>query len=155
MDIANCTFVRNSAQGLGNNSYGGAINATGTNTGITNCVFYGNWHDKTSDEGRTVKLPQTVDYDVIAYCYLPDTPSSHFRADPAWHNIISNDDPFRSDDHTDLAVKKDCGAGVGFPLGWMVGARDLGGKPRLAADDSVDFGCYQFWRKPGLLLFVQ
>ena len=69
--------------------------------------------------------------------------------------VKPGENPFRADDHTAYAVRKDCGSGVGLKLGWMTpDSLDLGGKPRLAKDGTVDFGCYQFWRKPGLLLFV-
>ena len=68
--------------------------------------------------------------------------------------------PFRADDRTEYAVRKDCGSGASLLLGWMTpDSLDCGGKPRTTknADGEVvaDLGCYQFWRKPGLLLFVR
>ena len=149
VDVVSCTFTGNRAAASGGAYYNkaGEITGGGALASVSNCVFFGN--AATSDPDLHV-TGATVDN--LAYTFAPtDAP---LRDDAAYHNILSDENPFRSDDHTDLAVKKDCGAGVGLPLDWMVGARDLGGKPRLAADDSVDFGCYQFWRKPGLLLFV-
>ena len=164
--IENCTFVGNRA--LGTNAkgaacgLGGAVYLGSTLTGITNCVFYGN-SDNTSGTnsdtirftGNNVAAMKVSASAVAAYCYAPTT--SLLDPEEGHHNILSDEDPFRSDDHTDLAVKKDCGSGVGLnTLDWMtLDSLDLGGKPRLAKDGTVDFGCYQRWFKPGLLLFVQ
>ena len=75
-------------------------------------------------------------------------------------NVKAGENPFRADDRTEYAVRKDCGSGASLLLGWMTpDSLDCGGKPRTTenADGEVvaDLGCYQFWRKPGLLLFVR
>ena len=145
--IENCTFVGNDAAQKGGAVYQGSS----YNSSVTNCVFYGNTDANAGTSTDDLYLSNNAKLN-IGHCFAK---SGGQLTDNVNGCIVKDENPFRSDDHTDLAMKKDYGAGVGLPLGWMVGARDLGGKPRLAKDGTVDFGCYQFWRKPGLLLFVQ
>ena len=143
VSLENCTFVDNAAVGTGGAAYVG-----GTKAGVTNCVFHGN---SDSSLGATYDLYLKTPA-VAAYCYAGT--ASPLLADGA-HNIKDDANPFCTDDHCAYALKKDSGRDAGLSLNWMPGTLDLGGKPRLAADGSVDMGCYQRWFKPGLLLFVR
>ena len=144
LSLENCSFSGNVAEGVG-----GGLNVIGAAAGVTNCVFYG---DVDSSEGETADLALAAP-SVAAYCYAGT--ASPLVAEGA-HNIKADTNPYRVDDHCDLAVRSGCGAAAGLRLNWMTpDSLDLGGKPRLAADGSVDMGCYQRWFKPGLLLFVR
>ena len=157
MEFTNNTFVRNRA----GNYVGGGLRLMGF-AGVTNCVFFGNSYTVTKS-GQTHSSP----YDEW---YAGDpTRAMNCRSTTAQNNVlkdgvngcvVSPDDPFCSDDHCDLALKKDCGRGAGFAeIDWLkaAGSLDLGGKPRTTKTDgvvTVDMGCYQRWMKPGLLMFV-
>ena len=156
VDIANCTFVGNTAE-----KQAGAIylmkRADGlpSRASVTNCVFVDN---ADAAAALTDDDIYTADDSQIGYCY---SALGGGRITDGVNDCIvkPGENPFRADDHTTYAVRKGCGSGVGLKLGWMTPeSLDLGGKPRLAKNEDgevvVDFGCYQFWRKPGLLLFV-
>ena len=122
---------------------------------VTNCVFVDN---ADAAAALTDDDIYTADDSQIGYCY---SSLGGGRITDGVNDCIVNpgENPFRADDHTAYAVRKDCGAGVRLKLGWMTAdSLDLGGKPRLAKNEDGevvdDFGCYQFWRKPGLVLFV-
>ena len=145
LEIANCTFTGGRAVKCGAIQN---ITAAGGEVTVTNCVFYDN-------------LDEQKDSTTFDTCLLAAENMGYNFAKAGGTiatgngNVISDANPFRADDHTAYAVRKDCGSAAGLKLDWMTpDSLDLGGKPRLAKDGTVDFGCYQFWRKPGLLLFV-
>ena len=155
--VENCTFVGNVSQKRVNkaDSYrqGGAVFVNTPNTTLTNCVFYGNADGTAATTYDDIYISDATK---LGHCFAK---TGGILVDKENDNIVSDANPFRADDHTTYAVRKGCGSGVGLKLGWMTpDSLDLGGKPRLAKNEDgevvVDFGCYQFWRKPGLLLFV-
>ena len=151
--LENCTFVGNKATGAANKSLGGAVYGVAANLGITNCVFYGNEDSNSGASTDSVSLPNTAAYGVISYSFGPT--ASQFPSAADHHNILSDENPFRGDDHCDLALRSSFGAGAGLKLDWMTASStDLGGKPRLS-EGAVDFGCYQLWFKPGFLMLIR
>ena len=145
VSFENCTFDANEAAWQG-----GALYCNSALGAVTNCVFYGN---SDASSGVATDNLKVVDAAQVLYTFAP---TGGPLTDGVNGNIVRDENPFRSDDHTDYALRKDCGSAAGLPLDWMADdSLDLGGKPRLAKDGTVDMGCYQRWFKPGLLLFVQ
>ena len=150
--VDNCTFVGNYADAAlaSQKATTGAFHGTGTNAVVRNCVFYDN---KDLTKKGDISCANADQLNAFSNCF--ETTGGPLT-DGVNGCIVKDENPFRADDHTNLAVKKDCGSAAGLPLDWMTDdSLDLGDKPRLAADGTVDFGCYQLWFKPGFLLFVR
>ena len=144
VSVENCTFVNNVAE-----IAGGAIADPGESNRIVNCVFHGNVD---AAAGRETDNFSITDVTTVSSTLAPD---DGVLTDGVNDCIVTDDDFLQSDDHTAYALKSPW-RGKSVLLDWMTpDSLDCGGKPRLAKDGSVDMGCYQFWRKPGLLLFVQ
>ena len=142
--VENCTFTGNSSEGAG-----GAIYNPGATNRIVNCVFHGNTDDIS---GRDSDNLAVADVTKVDHTFAPD---DGVLTDGVNGCIVSDGNPFRSDGHCDLALRGSSGAGAGLVLDWMTASStDLGGKPRTTGG-AVDFGCYQLWFKPGLLMFVK
>ena len=126
-----CTFAGNAAS-----TAGGAIYLNRAEYAVTNCLFSGNAKGSTPND---YYLDTSCEID-LDHCFMSAD------GDPKFVNAAVGD-------YT-LCRTSPC-ANIGVPLDWMTGATDLRGKPRLSKDGEVDLGCYQFWCRPGLLLFVR
>ena len=144
--IENCTFVDNEAASTGGAIYQGSSNGSS----VTNCVFYDNVDAKSGVATDDLYLSSNAKLN-IGHCFAR---TGGQLTDNVNGNIVNDKNPFRSDDHCDLALRSDCGAGAGVVLGWMASSTDIGGKPRLS-EGAVDFGCYQLWFKPGFLMLIR
>ena len=107
---------------------------------------------------KPVNTPSVAPVTPVSFCFeRKDT--DNYLADGVNNCLVKDQDPFCADDRTTYAVAKGCGRGAAEVLGWMEGALDLGCKPRTAETDAgevvADMGCYQFWRRPGMLLFLR
>lgn len=154
--LENCTFADNAAWGKG-----GGLSVDFADSAkvvqVRNCVFSGNRDTQTSH--KTWNLDFSVaPVTPVSFCFeRKDT--DNYLADGVNNCLVKDQDPFCADDRTTYAVAKGCGRGAAEVLGWMEGALDLGCKPRTTKTDDgevvADMGCYQFWRRPGMFLFLR
>ena len=171
--IENCTFAGNTVTvGGTNKDVGGALAATLGSIGVTNCIFYAN-HGMLGSTSWETSHFSVADWSLVANCLEANfekdgtsydfstidtdgTPSTHI-VDGVNGNKVGNYDPkFTDATNGDYTLQKGSPCrDAGALLAWMVdGSLDLGGNARVFGS-GPDMGCYEWWQKSGLSIFVR
>ena len=171
--IENCTFAGNTVSvGGTNKDVGGALAATLGSIGVTNCIFYANHGMLGSTSWKTSHF-SVADWSLVANCLEANfekdgtsydfstidtdgTPSTHI-VDGVNGNKVGNYDPkFTDATNGDYTLQKGSPCrDAGALLAWMTdGSLDLGGNARVFGS-APDMGCYEWWQKSGLSIFVR
>ena len=173
VSVENCTFADNTITvGGTNKDNGGAIGVANGTLAATNSIFYANHGMLGSTSWKTSHF-SVADWSLVANCLEANfkkdgtsydfstidtdgTPSTHI-VDGVNGNKVGNYDPkFTDAANGDYTLQKGSPCrDAGAFLAWMTdGSLDLGGNARVFGN-APDMGCYEWWQKSGLSVFVR
>ena len=178
VSIENCTLSGNSVSdtsGSTTSDIGGALLVASGTVGVTNCVFHEN-RTRLADGGwgswKTAHLylpaacwalaanclEANFTYDNTYYDFTKtENTNLHNLSDGANGNKVGNYDPkFTDATNGDYTLQKGSPCrDAGALLAWMTdGSLDIGGNARIFGN-APDMGCYEWWQKSGLSIFVR
>jgi len=176
LTIENCTFSGSSVSvASAGQDIGGALLVANGTVGVTNCVFHenrtllsdGDWGSwKTAHLYLPAAcwtlaancLEANFTYDSKHYDFTKtENTNLHNLSDGANGNKVGNYDPkFTDATNGDYTLQKGSPCrDAGALLAWMTdGSLDLCGKSRVFGN-APDMGCYEWWQKSGLSIFVR
>ena len=148
--MENCTIVSNNIRNASYTS-GGIHHRWGGK--LKNCIVAFNTVNGVSDADKLSSGNTAWTLNDAAYEYCCGYPAVT-RFKDANHSIT--DDPkFVDPAHGDFTLQPSSPCvNKGVFSGWMTGAKDLAGHPRIFSGN-VDIGCYEWWLPPGLMIFVR